>query len=225
MLIVNPSAAYDWRLIREEIADSALRKLRKLGAGENAAPEDRVLALNALDSVLKNLAWRGYDWPKTLSGSASLSFGANAISQALPADFYNPIAFNYLDTSGNEVPLKPMTTKEYDSITVKTTAGIPSQYYIDNFNVIFLWPVNTVAQTIKAYYRKIILDTVAQGAVDLDSPWMLGLPYGVACELVDDFVIMDNALISRIETKWREQVKLGVQHESQAYPLQMTVND
>jgi hypothetical protein len=66
---------------------------------------DRSLCLEALDGLLKQLLWYGYSWPKTLSAFTTLSLTSNLASIALPTDYYTGGRVNYVDASGNEVPL------------------------------------------------------------------------------------------------------------------------
>src|SRR3979490_180705 len=93
-----------WTLTRERLADKALQKCQRLGVGEAASADDRSLCLEALDGILKNLLWRGFSWPKTVSGSTPLTFLTGAQTQQLPADFYTGAQLKYVDPSGNEVP-------------------------------------------------------------------------------------------------------------------------
>jgi hypothetical protein len=175
-LIANPSTTVDWSLLRERICDKALEKCGRLGIGEAATADDRNLCLEALDSVLKNLLWRGYSWPKTLTSSTALTFSSGVQFQALPQDFYNGASINYVDASGNENPLKgPLTTVEWRSIVLKSTqASYPDRFYIDNFNVLWIYPITNQTVSGKLYYQKVIADSVANTNVDLDSPWLLG---------------------------------------------------
>lgn len=224
-LIANPSATVDWSLTRERICDKALEKCGRLGVGESVASEDRNLCLEALDSILKNLLWRGYSWPKTLSSHTTLAFTTGLTFKALPQDFYTGAQIAYVDASGNEIPIPLVTTSEWNSIVLKSQqAQYPDRGYIDNFNVLWLWPVVNAALTINLYYQKVILDSVAQSSIDMDSPWMLGIVYGVAAEIGDEFGVSEKKL-ARFETKWREQMALGIMNEAPTGLDRITVSD
>lgn len=225
-LIVSPPSTADWSLTRERICDKALEKCGRLGIGRTVNADDRNLCLEALDSILKNLLWYGYSWPKLASGSSPLVLTAGLASIALPTDFYSSEHINYVDTSGNEVPLPPaITREEWASIPLKTTqASYPQKVYIDNFHVLFPWPRTNQSVTLNVYYQKVILDSVASSAVDLDSPWILGLVYGVAAEIGDEFGV-DPKKVARFEVKWREERALGIMNEAPPGPDRMTVSD
>lgn len=225
-LIASPSAAVDWSLTRERICDKALEKCQRLGIGRTVSGDDRALCLEALDSILKNLLWRGYSWPKTATGSSSLVLTSGLASIAMPTDYYSGAHINYVDASGNEVPLPlPTTREEYASIPLKTTqASYPQQVYIDNFNILFPYPLTNQSVTLKVYYQKVIDDSVAQSSLSLDSPWILGLVYGVAAEVGDEFGVTVEKL-ARFEAKWERQLNFGIMNEAPPGPDRITVSD
>lgn len=225
-VIVNPSASYNWTLTRERICDKALEKCSRLSPGEQVASEDRSLCLEALDGILKNLLWRGYRWPKIASGATTLTFSSGVQSQSLPQDFYDIVQLNYVDGSGNETPFKTkLTTLEWDLIPLKTTqAAYPDRFYIDNANTLFIYPVTNQTVTGKLYYQKVIDNSVAQSSVTLDSPWLLGLVYGVAAEVGPEFGV-DPKKIAFFEAKWERQLNLGVMNEGPRGPDRIQVSD
>lgn len=216
----------NWTLTRERICDKALEKCKRLGIGRPANASDRSLCLEALDTILKNLLWYGYSWPKTASGNSTLTLTANLPSIGLPADYYTGSHVNYVDASGNEVPLPPpITREEWASIPLKTTqASYPQKVYIDNFNVLFPYPRTNQTVVLNLYYQKVISDSSAGLSTDLDSPWLLGLVYGVAAEVGDEFGVDDKKLI-KFETKWAQQRSLGIMNEGPPGPDRMTVSD
>lgn len=225
-LIVNPSAAANWSLLRERICDKAMEKCGALGIGETPEPEDRSLCLEALDSVLKNMMWHGYTWAKSLVSTATaLAFTSGLTNIALPQDFYQVVRVKYLDLSGNEIGLPLMTADQWtDLIQRSFAAPYPLQGFIDNFNKLWLWPVPNGNVTVNLYYQSVILNSVPNAQVDLDSPWMLALPYGVACEVCDEYDV-SAAKVARFEAKWAYQLKLGIQNEAPNPPNQMRVDN
>lgn len=224
-LIASPSTACDWSLTRERICDKALEKCNRLGIGRTANADDRNLCLEALDSVLKNLLWHGLAWPKTVTAFSALAFTSGLTFKAMPTDYYGGATIKYVDSYGNEIPLAQYSTEQWRAITLKSTqAAYPYGAYIDNFNVLWLYPVPNAALTINCYYNKVILDSVAASSVDLDSPWILGLVYGVAAEVGDEFGL-DPARLARFETKWAQQRALGIMNEAAPGPDRITVRD
>lgn len=214
-----------WSLTRERIADKALEKCQRTGIGRTVSADDRALCLEALDGLLKNLLWYGYSWPKTASGYTTLAFLSGAQTSALPSDYYTGAMLSYLDASGQEVNLPLVTQEQWKSITSKLTqATYPDRAFIDRFNVLWLYPVPSAGLSVRLYYQAVISDTAAGTAPDLDSPWYLGLAYGVAAEVGDEFGVSEQK-IQRFEAKWREQRGLGIRNECPPGPDRIEVSD
>jgi|SRR6266853_1011094 len=216
-----------WTLTRERLADKALEKCQRRGVGDAPNADDRSLCLEALDAILKNLLWRGFSWPKTVSGSTPLTFLAGAQTQQLPADFYTGALIKYVDPSGNEVPpfFGQQSAEQWDAIVLKTTqAQFPDRFYIDNFNVLWLYPIPNATLVLRLYYQKVISDSVGGASPDLDSPWYLGLVYGIAAEVGHEFGVSTQR-ISMFGTYWEAQLNLGIRNEGPPQVDRMTVSD
>lgn len=224
-LIVSPSATVNWTLNRERLCDKALEKCGILQPGEAATAEDRALCIEALEGILKNLLWRGYAWPKTISSKASITLTAATPNTTLPADFYNLHALKYLDAGGSEQPIFMLDFRAYSILPKKTEAAVyPLRGYIDNFNVLWTHPVQSANLTAYLYYQKVILDTVDTAAIDLDSPWMLGIPYAIAAQVGDEFGVPERKIM-RFTALWEQQLALGVMNEAPPVPDRISVDD
>lgn len=217
--------ATSWTRTRNQIAEAALRKVGNLARGQTPNPDDLRIALDALDGILKELPIFGYAWPQTVAGQTALAFNASVQASVLPADYYgNPIV-SYLDTAGNEVQLRRATLDEWAGITRRLDTGsAPTHYYIDPYDVINVWPVPRVTLAGKLIYQKIIPDTVEQQVTSLDAAWMLGIPYGVALEIADDFSATDSQ-IARWDAIWRERRTINIMATTYPAPYGITVAD
>jgi hypothetical protein len=201
-----------WSLIREQIVERALQKCGVLAVGESATADDQTLCLQALDSILKNLVWQGYNWPSTVAGSTTISITTQTTN--LPADFYSANGLSYMDTGSQEHEIPILPFDQWRDIPKKTdTATYPRFAYIDNFNTLYIYPVPTAAVSARLYYQKVIDDTTQAAQTALESPWMMGLVYGVAAEVADEFEVPQKK-IQRFEAKWREQLALGVSNNA-----------
>lgn len=218
-----------WNLVRERICDKALEKCGVLGSMEQADPDDRLVCLEALDSVLKNLLWHGYSWPKTVSAFLAIPSLAAVQTMPLPTDFYTGAMFKYVDNTNplrpQEIDLPIQTASQWRLIPDKLATAIrPDRVYVDNFNVAWLWPIPTVNITINVYYQAVVEDTVVNTNTNLDSPWMLGLIYGVAAEIGDEFNVSPDKM-ARFEAKWAQQRTLGLMNEGAPLPDRVSVDD
>lgn len=224
-IVVTTDVSVDWTRTREQLAIRALRKIRQLGTREQPDPEELADALDDLDALLKNLQWRGIDFPKRASGSQALSYLTPNASLALPFDFYGDEMVTYTNSANQEIGLYKVSPEDWKSILVKpTTADYPDRYYIDNFNKLWPYPVPNQNLTFNLYYQKVIQDTISQTPVDLDSPWMLGLVYGLCSEIAEDYNVGLDWL-QRYESKWNFQLDLGIKNEAPPGPDRIQVSD
>lgn len=189
-------------LTREKIAKKALQKLGVLDAVEAPDAADQKHAIDALDMLLKELPWHGYHWPKIVSGQASLTFTAATQTVNLPADYVNNAMITYVDASGNEVPLELLTLDKWNAIIRKTDAAeYPTHGFIDNFDVLWLWPVQTANVAGLLVYQQAIDDTTNNTTPDMAVDASRTMIYGIASEIGPDFGT-DPVLQNLIDGRW-----------------------
>lgn len=214
-----------WNLTRLQIATKALQKVGTLARTETPDPDDLVVVYDALDALLKALPIFGYAWPRLAAGQTALPLVAATQQTNLPADYYGGAVVSYLDESGNEQPLRLVPLIEWNNIVRKTdTAPYPVLGYIDNFNVLRTWPVQTVTRAGKLVYQKVIDDTVTGSVTGLSQIWMQGLIYGVAHEIGDEFGASGEQ-IKRWGEKWTQHRTLCIMNQSYPQPDSVTVLD
>lgn len=191
-----------WTLTRERLCDKAMEKCGALGVGETPSTADRDLCLEALDSLLKELAFYGYSWPQYTAQQAAITFLAATSTVTLPADYSGGGIINVVDTSGNERPFTLLTLIEWNAIADKSqTADYPKFGYVDNADVLHVWPIQTGNVSGKLWYQQIIDDSAASTAVDLDPAWLRSLVYGIAGEIGDEHDVPE-AKIIRFKQEW-----------------------
>ena len=118
------------------------------------------------------------------------------------------------------------TTSTVDILTLfEFRHGEPDKAYIDaQANRIFLHPVPLRDGLIRFSYAAVIDDTVGGQPPDVDNPWILGLAYGIASEIGDEFGVPDNKLI-RFETKWAEARGRGLLFSVDQGAIEIHVDD
>lgn len=215
-----------WNLTRLQIATKALQKLGTLARGETPDPDDLQLVYDGLDALLKELPIYGYSWPRLASGQTALPLVAATQATNLPADYYPGSAIvSYLDAAGNEQPLRLVTLAEWNALERKTdTAPYPELGYIDNFNVLRTWPVQTVTRAGKLVYQRVISDTVTAATTDLSQIWMKGLVFGVAENVGDEFGATADQM-QRWGMKWMEARTLCIMNQTFPGPACISVDD
>jgi len=221
-----------WSLTRERIADKALGKCGVLGVGKTPSDEDRTLALEALDAILKELPLYGYVWPKVNTAQTDLTLNANtsptgvpdANATTLPTDVYALINIMMVNADGNEYELYPMTLLEWEAVADKDlTADYPTHYYLGPDQRLWTWPIQTSNRTAKVRYQRIIDDTVSGQAPDIGVPWIRGLIKGIAAEIGDEFGVPASD-IQRWESSWIETRTRGISATNKV-PFTIEVED
>lgn len=215
-----------WNLTRLQIATKVLQKVGTLARGETPDPDDLAVVYDALDALLKELPIYGYAWPRLASGQTALPLVAATQATNLPADFYPGSALvSYLDAAGNEVPLRLVSLAEWASIPRKAdTAVYPLLGYIDNFNVLRTWPVQTATLAGKLIYQQVISDTVTGSVTGLGQVWLKGVIYGVAENVGDEFGATGEQM-TRWAKKWIEARTLCIMSQTFPGPACMSVDD
>jgi len=213
-----------WTLTRERLCDKAMEKCGALGVGETPSAADRSLCLEALDGLLKTLAWDGYAWPKYSQTSTSITYTAATPTVTMPTDFYDSEMLFYTDSGGNDKQLARLTTDQWADIPNKAATGTyPVKYWMNEAHVAYIWPIPTASVAGKLWYQKIIDDSVAGSPVDLDSPWNLGLVYGVAIEIADEFDVPEQK-IARFMVKWADFKRKAIQNTAYVKPYCVSVD-
>ncbi len=196
------SGSTDFNLTAREIVTFALKQLRMVGAGETPSAEDMTDGIEALNLMLKawqmtmpNL-WRQTEGTLTLT-SATASYSLTAAYRVISARFRQ---------SGRDIPMALLTREEYQNLALKTSSGIPTQYYFDPqraSGTLYVWPVLATAagETIQYTYQRRFED-IDDPANDLDVPQeaLQTVGYALAEELLDSFG-KDDATAARIIRK------------------------
>jgi len=190
-------ASDTWSQSRDEIIADALANVGAISPGEDAAGEPRAFAARALNRLVKAIDAKGqFLWRverktfNTTATTASYQLNANVFAVDDP--------MSYLKSGGTaRTPIYPMTRDEYMALPDRTTAGIPSKYFIErsltgNGRVLLtaiLWPVpNATGDTIE-YAGALRAKDFDTGATTPDFPtnFTQALVYGLTAEIAPAF--------------------------------------
>jgi hypothetical protein len=212
-----------WTLTRERLADKALEHCGVLGVGKVPSYEDRGLALETLDGILKELPIYGYTWPKIIATQASLTLTAATSPTLLPTDYYGSLMPELVAADGTEWPLRLITMAEWNTIADKDYAAeYPDRAYIDASRKLWTWPVQTANRVLKIFYQKVVDDTVASSAADISVPFLMGLSYGIAANIGDAFGVPEKKIM-RFEAKWAVARGRGMNADVPLAPIRFEV--
>jgi hypothetical protein len=185
-----------------EIVTAAFRKIAVQSKDQAVETEDMAEGLRVLNWMLK--AWqakRYLTWTFT-AGSLTLSTDAEyTLDPVRPLRILNA----RLKRAGVELPMHEMTRDEYDTLPVKTTTGVPTQFHYNRQREaarFFVWPVLSAVngETVEYTYERELAD-IAGAADVLDMPveWHECVIYNLAARLADDYQITAPKVDARAE--------------------------
>ena len=140
-----------------DLIKRARRLNRTLGAGEIISAEESANGLTALNAMMD--AWSVQrlfvyqiteDSAALVAGTASYTIGASGVINTTRPERIEPSS--YVRLNGVDFNLSVMTDAEYNSISSKTTQGLPAGIYYSRavpLGTLFFYPVPDAAYTLK----------------------------------------------------------------------------
>ena len=189
---MTTSGTTSFTLTAQEVIVFALRKINILSGNSAHIPaEDAERARVELNLMMKGMQRFPSLWRLT-RGSQSLTAATASytLSTTVP---YRIAGCRYRNAAGTDIPMINLTGQEYDDLPLKTSAGIPTQFYFDaqrDAGVLYVWPVlaTVTTETIQYTYQRRFQD-VTDLAETLDCPpeALEVLGYNLAARLADDY--------------------------------------
>jgi hypothetical protein len=198
---------------REQLCTMILAKLSAIAAGETASAEDVAVVYEAIDLRLKELHRMGIFWRKVDKVPLSFTIPANTVSASATADILFPISMKVTVNSQDD-PVTIIGIKEWASIADKTYQGDPVKCLWKGGSEFLFWPIPTTSRTAKLTYEKIVDDTAANTAPDVEVSMLRWLKDIIAYDLGDEFGVPEAKMrrwLPEAERAERNIRRLGVQ--------------
>ena len=166
------SGTITYALNARQVITEALQEIRVTGVAGTPSAEDMAAGMRALNRMLKSWQLSGPSlWLQT---EGSVTITASTASFPLSPVPHTIIECRYRDANGRDLPMLELTRSEYLEMPLKTTQGVPTQYYFDNqraTKLLYIWPVMgaPTTETIKYTYQRITED-VTNESQNLDIP-------------------------------------------------------
>lgn len=157
-----------------DIVTDALLDIEVGAIGQAANATLAAHAVRVLNRLMKS--WQLDDAaPSFLKASYTLTL-TTAASYSLVPERPLRILSARLKRTGIEIPMIRLTRDEYDQLPVKTTTGIPTQYYYDRQKedaLFYVWPVLSVAagETVEITFEREFEDVDINDTIDLPGEW------------------------------------------------------
>jgi len=198
---MSTSASVNYSLNARELATWALKKTRILQEAETASADMMSDAFDDLNLMLKGWMRDGPNLWRQTFGSATLV--TSTASYTLSPRPHRVIEARYRSTSGRDVPMTLLTRQEYVDLPLKTSTGIPTQYYVDYQRAavtLYVWPVpaSATTETVQYTYQRYPED-IDTGSNDLDIPpeWFETVGYNLADRLLESYGLKDDRISAR----------------------------
>lgn len=188
------SGSSDFTLDRDQIITEAYALIGVGVDGEVLSDSQVTEGARALNLMLKTLSrtpgllsWLKTEGSFTLTdATASYTMGSGGTVTYRPLRI---LSMRYRNTSGTDLPMTRLSREEYFELPIKTTAGIPTQFYYDpgrDSGTLYLWPVKATITTesVRFTYERTIEDFDAStDNADLPQEWLETLIYNLAVRL------------------------------------------
>lgn len=180
-----------------QLITAAGRKAGLISVNESLSTEDAAEGLELLNSMLKAWQNKGYNlWTKT---AGTLTLTTSAVYDLDPVRPLRILSAR-LKRGGVELPMVSMTRDEYDILPVKTTPGLPTQFYYDRQKEaakFYVWPVLAAAngETVEYTYDREIEDAVAGDVADVPGEWWKAVVDNLALEMCASYNVPPSQLL------------------------------
>ena len=197
------SGSVDFSLNAREVITKTLRKMAVLGVAQVLDPDEAEDARIELNTMLKGWQRHGPHLWKTLEGSIPLLAATASYNLAATLNPLRIMSMRYRDTQARDLPMRLFTREEYFDMPLKTSTGIPTQYYFDaqrGAPTVYVWPllVSATTEVLTCSYQKRMDDIDdLNNDIDIVQEHFDTLIYAFAARLLDDYGV-EGEVASRI---------------------------
>jgi hypothetical protein len=189
------SGSFNFSINARELITQTLRKMTVLGVTQALDADEAEAIRIELNTMLKGWSRRGpFLWKKT-EGSVTLTNATASYDLAATLNPLRIMSVRYRDTAARDLPMRPFTRDEYFDLPIKTSAGIPTQYYFDpqrGAPTLYVWPVKATitTETLRVTYQKRTddIDTISDD-IDIPQEHFDVVLHALAERLLDDYGI------------------------------------
>lgn len=187
------SGSIDYAFDARAAITFALKKLRVIAENEDPTADQAADAMIELNLMLKG--WQKHEslWRMT---EGSITLIASTYSYALSTAATIPhrvISARYRDANARDLPMELMTREEYYNLPLKSTNGIPTQYWVDYaraYPTFYIWQglASVTTETIKYTYqaKQDDIDSL-DNDINVRQEFFEVVGYNLAGRLADDY--------------------------------------
>lgn len=178
------SGSIDFSMTAGNLVTFALKKTNIIHTMSEATAEQMRDGIQDLTLMLKSWQMTGPHLWRQTEGSVALV--ASTASYTLSPRPYRVLEARYRDANGRDMPMLEVTRDEYMALPVKTSTGVPTQFYVDyqrTSAVMYVWPVpaSVTTETLQHTYQRVIEDIDSKDdEIDIPQEWFETVGYALA---------------------------------------------
>lgn len=206
---MTTSGSTDYNLNARDLIEFSLRKLNVISAIQNAPAKDASVALRECNLMLKGLQMTAPNLWRQTFGNVTLT---TASSYSITPRPFRIHEMRYRDTSGRDIPMYEMTREEYVELPLKSSTGIPTNYYVDyqrDAVTVYVWPVlaSATTESLQFTYQRRFEDIDAlENDLDVPQESLETLGYMLADRLSETYSL-DKPLVTKRAAMLLEELK------------------
>ena len=194
---MSTSGSIDFSMNARAIGTFALKLLNITPTTQSPSANDLADAVQALNMMLKTWQMSGPNLFRHTEGTVTLV--ADTASYVLSPKPFRVGEARYRDSSSRDIPMWDLTRQEYTDLPMKTTTGVPTNYFVDyqrSAATMYVWPVpsSVSTETIKYTYQRAIEDIDSpDNDIDIPQEWFETVAYNLADRLCEQYNIQGGA--------------------------------
>lgn len=187
------SGSVNFALTRNDVIREAFGLALADGYGETISNDDYEMAARALNMMLKTWQTEGLRLWLTKEGSMTLTPNKQSYVMGTGGNFVERplriLSIRFRDSGARDIPMRLLSREEYFDFPLKTSAGIPTQYYYDPgraSGTLYVWPVLATGSTgsVRFTFERPIEDMDANtDDFDLPQEWLETISYNLAVRI------------------------------------------
>lgn len=198
---MSTSGTITYTMTARQVVTFALKLLNITDRIENPAAEDMQSGIETLNMMLKTWQMSGPNLWRKKFGSVTLV--ADTGNYTLSPRPYSVEEARYRNTANVDLPMNELNREEYVELPLKTSTGVPTNFYIDRQRdsvVMYVWPVpaSVTTETIQYSYQSVIEDIASpDNHIDIAQEWLETVGYNLAARLAEQFNLEKTELVTR----------------------------
>ena len=197
------SNSTDFSLTARDAINHAGKLIAVLESSESFSGADATDAKMALNLMLKGWQNTGPHIFRETFGSVTLVSATN--SYVLTPQPYRIVEARYRDAAGRDIPMIELGRTDYVELPLKTSAGVPTQFYVDvqrSSTTMYVWPVLATAagETIQYTYQRRFEDIDSlNNEIDVPQEHLEMVSYNLADRIMDMYGRRNDRITARAE--------------------------